>query len=72
MRPIRKLSAIILTALLCMPFFAVPAYAAPSAISIGGNAGNAVTEFSKGLKVNVSYDAACSSMLLKIHKELKQ
>ena len=36
------------------------------------NAVNAVTEFSKGLKVNVSYDAACSSMLLKIHKELKQ
>jgi DNA polymerase-3 subunit delta' len=34
------------------------------------NAVNAVTEFAKGLKVNVSYDAACCSMLLKIHKEL--
>ena len=44
MKTIRKISAILLTALLCMPFFAVPAYAAaPTAISIGGNAGNAVT-----------------------------
>ena len=34
------------------------------------NAVNAVTDFAKGLKVNISYDAACCSMLLKIHKEL--
>lgn len=36
------------------------------------NAVNAVTDFASGLKVNISYDAACSNMLLKIHKELKQ
>lgn len=44
MKTIRKISAILLTALLCVSFFAAPAFAAsPSAISIGGNAGNAVT-----------------------------
>ena len=44
MKTIRKISAILLTALLCIPFFAAPAFAAaPSAITIGGNAGNAVT-----------------------------
>ncbi|MBR3720028.1 MAG: S-layer homology domain-containing protein [Firmicutes bacterium] len=41
---IRKFTAILLTALLCVPFFAAPAYAAsPYAITIDGNAGNAVT-----------------------------
>ena len=44
MKTIRKISAILLTALLCMPFFALSAYSAsPYAISIGGNTGNAVT-----------------------------
>ena len=44
MKTIRKISVILLTALLCMPFFALSAYSAsPYAISIGGNTGNAVT-----------------------------
>ncbi len=34
------------------------------------NAVNAVNDFARGLKVNVSFDGACSSMLLKIRKEL--
>ena len=44
MKTIRRISAILLTALLCMPFFACPANAAsPYGITIAGNAGNAVT-----------------------------
>ena len=35
-------------------------------------ASDAVDELVKGLKVNVSYESACCSMLLKIHKELKR
>ncbi len=43
MKTIRKITAILMTALLCVPFFAAPVFAAsPSVISIGGNAGNAV------------------------------
>ncbi len=34
-----------------------------------GSAADAVTEFSRGLTVNVSFESACCSMLLKIHKE---
>ncbi len=33
------------------------------------NSVNAINDFAKGLRVNVSFDGACSSMLLKIHKE---
>lgn len=33
------------------------------------NAANAVTEFARGLKVNVNFESACCSMFLKIHKE---
>ena len=35
-------------------------------------AAEAVTEFAKGLKVNVNFEAACCSMFLKIYKELAQ
>ncbi|MCQ2531824.1 MAG: hypothetical protein MJ093_03855 [Saccharofermentans sp.] len=34
------------------------------------NAAAAVTEFARGLKVNVNFEAGCCSMFLKIHKEL--
>lgn len=34
------------------------------------NAVLAINEFARGLRVNVSFDGACSSMLLKIYKEL--
>lgn len=36
------------------------------------NASAAVTEFARGLKVNVNFESACCNMFLKIHKELAQ
>jgi len=37
-----------------------------------GNCATAVNEMIRGMNVNVNYESACCSMLLKVHKELRQ